>query len=149
MSSPASINRYLPIAFALFVAAGCRTPIKSKERPMTKVDETHLVLLATKPRVGAYIRVTGPGFARTGYIVWSRGISLSAIETSVGYNREYPLPIFVSIVRDGKTIYQRAAIQYHAGERNGGLLNAGPLRDKSDAPELKPGDIILADRVLD
>ncbi len=108
---------------------------------MTAHQHQPLVLLDEQPADKAWVRISGPGFLKTGYLIWHPGLTLASIEDEIGYNRSFGPLILVRIFRHHQRIYERKAT-----EALHGVLNAGPITPKADAPELRPGDIVSADR---
>ncbi len=113
---------------------------------MTTTKDQPPVLLEEQPTGKQWVRVVGRTcFLKTGYLIWHPGLTLSSLEKEIGCNRGYSLPIVVAIARNHRTIYEKRATEWplHAAP------NSGPIIPKSDAPDLKPGDVVSAGPPID
>lgn len=104
-----------------------------------------LEVLGKPPAGRLFVEVRGPNFAKTGYVVWSEGLRIEAVEAAAGYVSNGAPLVEVTIFRDGKPIFRSLGPERR---RKADDSTPVPPRAKPDAPVLQPGDRVVAHELI-
>lgn len=136
------------LILCIYTSAGCSRQVKEIDNPNNSdVDASMTVydleIEGERPGNGSpYVEITGR-FRRRGFVEWKPGLTLGYIETKVGYKR---FSQSVYIIREDSVIYKAELVKRTRSKRT--RSGAERVLESSEAPELQPNDVVIAERLI-